>query len=333
MQEIIKNIYSLSSSLGFVDFGIASANELVTEIEHYNNSMKNGYFADMNYLSKNLEKRFNPKLLFEGAKSILVFLAPYGDGNNSNICKDTPLINVASYAWGEDYHLVIKNKLQIILNRIITLAKNYKEENDSTPDTTTGRVFTDSAPILERAWAVKAGLGFIGKNNFLISRKVGIRTLIGVIIVNIELPQSIKTDDKNYCGNCTKCLDACPTGALCAPYNLDARKCISYNTIENKQLSQILELQNENKKSLNFNGWYFGCDVCMNACPWNRKNITGWPELLTNKQLLSTATNEWWKNLSGEEFKTIFASSPFMRTGLKNIQASHILNTRQNINE
>lgn len=308
MQEVIKNISDLSFNLGFVDFGIAKAGELTHEMEHYNHALNEGYFADMSYLSKNLEKRFNPELLVEGAKSILVFLAPYGDNIQlpDNSVDKLPK-GIASYSLGEDYHTVIKNKLYLILAEIKRLTNK------------SGRVFTDSAPILERAWAVKAGLGFIGKNNLLISRKTGIKTIIGIIITEIELPPTGNKDKKRYCGSCTRCLDACPTGALCAPYTLDARKCISYNTIENSQLANMIA---DNLPLPNLNGQYFGCDACMDACPWNRKNLPGWPEFLTRRNLLAETTPQWWEKLSGEEFKKLFATSPLLRTGLKNIKAA-----------
>ena len=150
--------------------------------------------------------------------------------------------------------------------------------------TISGRVFVDTAPVLERAWAVEAGLGFIGKNNFFISREHGIRNFIGIIISNftilpeehsLTLHQELEeVPKKKYCGNCTKCLEACPTGALCAPYTLDARKCISYLTIENKEASMPLNLEMAQYRD----GWIFGCDACMNACPWNSRNKEGWPE-------------------------------------------------------
>lgn len=314
MQEIIKQISDLSSNLGFADFGIAKAGELTYETEHYYYALHEGYFADMSYLSRNIEKRFNPQLLVEGARSVLVFLAPYGDAlplpDNS---AGQPPKGIAQYSLGEDYHTVIKNKLHLILTRIQELTN------------TSGRVFTDSAPILERAWAVKAGLGFIGKNNFLISRKAGIRTIIGIIITETELPATENQNQKNYCGTCSRCLDACPSGALCAPYKLDARKCISYHTIENRRLTDMIA----NHLPLpNFNGQYFGCDACMNACPWNRKNLSGWPEFLTRQELLAEATPQWWEKLSAEEFKKLFATSPLLRAGLENIRAASRLATQ-----
>ena len=291
------NIYTavkaLSNELGFVATGYAPVTSLKGETARYVHAMQCGHFAELGYLKRNIEKRENPALLVEGAKSVLVFLAPYGNHNNSEHIpisfnnsipnRETPYSHiepkeykVAQYALGEDYHTVIKNKLGKIFQYI-------KECNPMI----TGRIFVDTAPVLERAWAVRAGLGFIGKNNFLISRENGIRNFIGIIVSNFEIPQERydecgivppeKWDElcnKRYCGSCTKCIDACPTGALCAPYSLDANKCISYLTIESKEASPISNMEQAEKRG----GWIFGCDACMNACPWNSRNKPGWSE-------------------------------------------------------
>ncbi len=293
--NIITLIDSLSKEHGFVDWGYTHVEHLQCQEATYMHSMHQDYFAQMEYLKRNLDKRFNPQLLVEGAKTIIMFLAPYG-------C--TAKKGVASYALGDDYHMVIKDKLKKIFN---TLIETTNEIDKSQP--ITGRFFTDSAPILERAWAVKSGLGFIGKNGLLISKKVGIRTLIGSIICNIELPKQSVEDQKNHCGNCTKCLDACPTGALCKPYILDSRKCISYNTIEAKYPD----------KFLNYNKWYYGCDECINACPWNSKNRKGWEQFEVNREIIENANPEWWRTLTKEEFNKLFKSSPLKRGGLNNI--------------
>ena len=297
LNNIVSFINELSIKEGFADWSYTEVSQLLDEQEDYMSALEKGYFADMSYLCRNIDKRFNPSLLVEGAKVIILFLAPYNSTNSKG---------VASYAWGKDYHLVIKEKLFRIFNEL----NNYHNSIEG-EESFSGRVFTDSAPVLERAWAAKAGLGFIGKNGLLISRKAGIKTLIGSIICNLTLPHKLSGTNrsKSYCGNCTKCLDACPTGALCAPYTLDARKCISYNSIESKMPN--LEL--------NYNGWYFGCDECVNACPWNRKNLTGWEEFSCNSELLDGATSRWWSELTKGEFKRLFKDSPLFRGGLRNI--------------
>ena len=267
MPILFEHIETFAKELGFAAAGYAHAGELENEPERYMESMEKGYFANLGYLERNLEKRFNPQLLVEGAKSVMVFLAPYGslqNGNEGYVETTLPgKYKVAQYALGEDYHTVIKSKLNEILTRM-----------QQTDPAISGRVFTDTAPVLERAWAVRAGLGFIGKNNFLISRECGIRNFIGIIISN-WIPENTPTDiSKKYCGSCTKCLEACPTGALCAPYTIDARKCISHLTIEEKGASMPRNIEMAGERG----EWIFGCDACMNACPWNSRNKEGWPE-------------------------------------------------------
>ncbi len=307
---IFDKVKELALELGFSDAGYAAIAPLHNTREHFERSMEAGYFAELGYLKRNIEKREDPRLLVDGARSVLVFLAPYGKsitreqdeyinicatGNNIQICtaemSDTPNNNtkvdnnhwqykVAQYALGEDYHTVIRGKLNTILEQM-------KSMNPSI----SGRVFTDTAPVLERAWAVQAGLGFIGKNNFFISREHGIRNFIGVIISSFEIDgkdcatnsigKGINCDgneitEKKYCGNCTRCIDACPTGALSAPYTLDARKCTSYLTIESREATPERNIEMASQRG----GWIFGCDACMNACPWNSRNKPGWQEFV-----------------------------------------------------
>lgn len=279
MKITFEQIEQYAKDLGFVAAGYAPASELTDEQPRYITALERGHFANLDYLKRNLEKRFNPQLLVDGAKSVLVFLAPYGRERETeymdislpenSLQSNTPAgaqhYKVAQYALGEDYHTVIKGKLNTLLQRM-------KEEDPGI----SGRVFTDTAPVLERAWAVRAGLGFIGKNNFFISREHGIRNFIGVIISNYEIDglSAAPAVGKKYCGNCTKCIDSCPTGALCAPYSLNASRCISYLTIEDKGSSLASNIENAQSR----NGWIFGCDACMNACPWNSRNSKGWEE-------------------------------------------------------
>lgn len=267
--HIYQNITRLAESLGFAACGVAAACRLEEESEHYLSAMKEGCFAEMEYLKRNCEKREDPRLLFEGAKSILAFLAPYGD-ESATPEKEVIFGNgtcgrykIAQYALGEDYHRIIKEKLSAILNYIKSRIPEAR-----------GRVYTDTAPIMERAWGVRAGLGFIGKNNFLISRSAGIRNFIGIIITDVEFePVFDMSQYKNHCGECRRCIESCPTGAL-SPYRLDAAKCISYLTIEKKGSDIGLNKSMAGKRE----GWIFGCDACMNACPWNSRNRNGWNE-------------------------------------------------------
>ena len=388
---LFEKIKALSSELGFVACGCAKSEELVDEELFYATSKSAGFFAGMEYLSRNIEKRFNPGLLVPGAKSVLVFLAPFGRAAEENLAGPTaaqhnvPL--VSEFARGLDYHVVIKNKLYKILQLIAQETSGVSNEfntkatsrvsnelnseasshvsnavaiakNRSTSEMKNiGRAFTDSAPVMERAWAVKAGLGFIGKNNFLISPEHGIKNFIGIIITTVELPYfsqaqtadtgpyadaefsagtklptDINSSRANKCGTCSKCIDACKNGALSYDgYAFDARRCTSYATIEATEDAE--EINNNSEKARADEGlanaresgifnskWIFGCDECMNACPWNRKNKEGWPEFRTNEKLLSRATAEWWQNLDEQEFKRLFGDTPLMRAGLKKIQ-------------
>jgi epoxyqueuosine reductase len=376
---LFEKIKALSLELGFVACGCAKSEELVDEEPFYATSKSAGFFAGMGYLSRNIEKRFNPGLLVPGAKSVLVFLAPFGRASEENLMDsmaaqhNVPL--VSEFARGLDYHIVIKNKLHKILQLIAQETSGVPSElnleatshvsnavaiskNRSTSEMKNiGRAFTDSAPVMERAWAVKAGLGFIGKNNFLISPEHGIKNFIGIIITTVELPyfSQAQTADKELyadaeisadiklptdinssraskCGTCSKCIDACKNGALRNNgYAFDARRCTSYATIEATEDAE--EIKNNSEKARADEGlantgesgifnskWIFGCDECMNACPWNRKNKEGWPEFRTNEKLLSRATAEWWQNLDEQEFKRLFGDTPLMRAGLKKIQ-------------
>jgi len=307
--DIYWKIKSLSLELGFADFGCAKASEVSDCIQnHYISAMGKGYFASMQYLHNNIEKRFNPCKLVDGASSVLVFLAPY------SLPEDiTPPNGISQFALGEDYHKVIKGKLYTIMEMLSKTFSNFQ-----------GRAFTDSAPVLEREWGVRAGLGFVGKNNFLISKSCGIKNFIATIICNSEIPitDDIEPEKKieTYasCGECHKCLDSCPTGALMGEYCMNAKKCISYHTIENRNLKEDIQ----NSIVPHFNNSFFGCDRCLDACPWNSKNKTGWSEFHTNLKILGSKGEEWWLGLSNNEFKQIFKDSSLLRGGLENIQTS-----------
>ncbi|MBO4692289.1 MAG: tRNA epoxyqueuosine(34) reductase QueG [Bacteroidales bacterium] len=309
-EELKERIRLLALELGFADVGFAKVHSLTDSVEEsrFLEAERLGHFGRMEYLSRNFDKRMDPSLLVEGAKSVIVFLAPFSspmDSVNTNPCGHTRL-KVSQYAYGTDYHTVIKNKLYVI-------AQLLKNEVGAT-----SRVFTDSAPVMERAWGVRAGVGFIGKNNFLISPKVGIKNFIGIIITTAELPQSEILSPSVGCGSCTRCLDACSQKALYAPNKIDASKCLSYKTIE-----EPLPAEPDSNSMAKMSGcekWIFGCDDCMNACPWNRFNRPGWEEFQVNRKLLENSTEEFWNNMGEEEFNTLFKDSPLKRAGLKKIK-------------
>lgn len=248
----------------------------------------------MGYLARNLEKRFDPALLVPGAESVLCFLAPYGQAAGG----------VAGFAQGVDYHRIVKDRLFAVIRDLKAQFSAFE-----------GRPFVDSAPVLERFWAVEAGLGFIGQNNFFISPEYGLRTIIGVIVCNIPADRfpphaPLATTE---CGACGACLRACPSGALRAPFDLDARRCISYLTIESHD-----PLPDDLTTPVSRRGWRFGCEECMRACPWD-KPLTPLPEFEVHRAELAAMSEADWAALSEEEFEQRFADSGLRRAGLQHL--------------
>ena len=304
IEELHSKIESLTGELGFLEYGAAPYRKMLPETDRLRLSLSKSYNAGMDYMARNIELRADPELLLKGTKSVMCFLASY----KPEFEQKEGVPKIAAYAYGEDYHKVIKDKLYIIIERMRPLLPKMK-----------ARVFVDSAPVLEREWAKEAGLGFIGKNNFLISKKFGIHTFIGTILIDKELKYSNATI-KNGCGNCNSCIEACPTGALAGPFCLDARKCISYQTIESKEFHNSEEFQ------INLNNSIFGCDICMKACPWSNKGeSTKWDQFkpifskLHNKSIIDFEREDW-KTLGGEDFLQIFNNSPLKRAGISKIQ-------------
>lgn len=284
--------------LGFSACGITKAQKLETEELRLKDYLENNYHGEMSYMANHFEKRLDPTLLVEGAKSIIVVLLNYFPAEIQND-KLAPVIS--KYAYGTDYHVVIKEKLNQLFSFI---------NNELAP--TNGRVFTDSAPILERAWGVKAGLGWIGKNGLLLNKELGSFFFIGELIIDLPLIYD-NPYTKEHCGTCNRCLSACPTNALIKPYTLDARKCISYLTIELKDEipekfhSQIMQR-------------VFGCDICQDVCPWNQKIKPHSTEAFSpNKQLL-TMSASYWQNLSEKQFDALFSNSAVKRSGFKKLK-------------
>lgn len=298
--ELIK---SISSKLGFDACGIAQVKELSKSSSYLKDWLDNGYQADMKWMENNFEKRIDPSKLVENSKSVIVLLKNYYP---EEYPFENRKLKIARYAFGEDYHNVLKKKLKVFLNHINSEIGPAK-----------GRYFVDSAPVLERAWAKEAGLGWIGKNSMLINKKIGSFCFIAEIITDIELVYDSPIN--NYCGTCTKCIEACPTGAIVKPYIVDSNKCISYHTIENK--CEIPE-----NISINLNGHIFGCDICQEVCPWNNKARPS-DELSFNipGELRSIKDNDW-LTITEEKFNKIFTKSAVKRTGYdglkRNIKAA-----------
>ena len=248
-------------------------------------------------MERNFDKRLDPRLLVPDSKSVISLLFNYYTNKKQ---EDNQSPKISTYAFGEDYHFVIKRKLKELMNYIKSKIGDVG-----------GRVFVDSAPIMEKAWASKSGLGWIGKNTNLISKKTGSFFFIAEVIVDLELEYDSPTTD--HCGSCTKCIDACPTEALIAPYQIDGSKCISYLTIELKD-----QIPNEFKDKMD--NWAFGCDVCQTVCPWNRFANEHEEESFTPKEeLLKIKKNEL-NEITEEVFDKVFKNSAIKRTkfdGLK----------------
>jgi len=248
----------------------------------------------MGYMENHFEKRVDPVKLVPGAKTVVSVLLNYYPAKTQTD-PDAPV--VSKYAYGRDYHFTIKKKLKQLFDFI---KENIYPELE-------GRWFTDSAPVLDRAWAVRAGLGWIGKNGNLISKKYGSFVFIGELILNLELEEEVK-EVKNACGTCTRCIDACPTGAITGPYNVDANRCISYLTIEHKG-----DIPNEFKGK--FENRVFGCDICQDVCPWNHRLIpTDEPDFQPLQRLLDMKSEDW-LDMQKDEFDILFKASPVKRTG------------------
>jgi epoxyqueuosine reductase len=302
MNSLVK---TWAEELGFVACGFVRARKMTETLTPLKEYIARGYNAEMGYLERNIEARIDPSLLLPGVKTLMVFLAPYRQRES----QPEGLPKIATYAWGLDYHIVIKNKLYEIVRRIRNIVPELK-----------ARVFTDSAPILERLWAKEAGLGFIGKNGFLISREHGLHNLIGIILVDIEMDYSLSLNIKGGCGTCRRCLDACPSGAIVEPFVVDSRKCISYQTIESKKKFCDEEYRIDRK------GYIFGCDICMDVCPWvNRAKYSEWGEFAplfsekTGKKIVEFSKEEWLA-LSEEYFAELFKNSPLKRVSLSKIK-------------
>ncbi len=287
--EIIK---SFALELGFAACGISKVRFLEEDSKKLRDWLGKDMNGEMSYMANYLDKRTNPEELVPGAKSVISVLLNYFPGEEQKN-KDAPV--VSKYAYGEDYHFVVKRKLKMLLEFI-------QEEIDEVK----GRAFVDSAPILDRAWARNAGLGWVGKNSMLISKDYGSFVFIGELIIDLELQADLPV--KDYCGNCTICIDACPTGAIIQPYVVDGSKCISYFTIEKKG-----GIPDQFKGK--FMNRVFGCDICQDICPWNSKvQPHKTEEFYPESRFLEMGSKDW-NNLSREEFQKMFKDSALKRTG------------------
>lgn len=291
-----------AAELGFFHCGFSKAEFLEEEAPRLETWLKQNFHGKMSYMENHFDKRLDPRLLVEGANTVISLLLNYFPTETQ---RDEEAPKISKYAYGEDYHFVIKDKLKELIE---FLHDEIGEVN--------GRAFVDSAPVMDKVWAKKSGLGWIGKNTNLINTKEGSFFFIAELITDLQIEPDGPI--KDYCGTCTRCIDACPTEAIVKPYVVDGSKCISYLTIELKD--EILPKEFAGK----MDNWMFGCDVCQDVCPWNRfSKVTNEQRFKPEFSLLDLTKSEW-ENLEEETFQKLFKNSAVKRTkfsGLKrNIQ-------------
>ena len=297
-EELTRKIKEYTIQLGFDHCGIAKAQYLNEDARRLETWLKQGMHGGMQYMEKNFDLRVDPCKLVPGAKSVITLLLNYFPKQQQNT--DAP--KVSKYAYGKDYHEVIREKLHKCLAFIKTEAGEIN-----------GRGFVDSAPVLERTWAQRSGLGWVGKNGNLINKQQGSFFFIATLITDLEL----QYDDpfaKDYCGTCTRCIDACPTDAILPDKVVDGSKCISYFTIELKEM--VIPEKMKGK----FENWMFGCDICQDICPWNRfASPNKETEFIPVSEILNFNIKDW-EELTEESFKKIFAHSPLSRSKFSGIK-------------
>jgi epoxyqueuosine reductase len=284
--------------LGFAACGIAPSEKLDADTRRLKDWLQNGFHAGMDYMQNHAELRANPELLVENAKSVIVFLYNYYPSKMMD--ENSPYL-LSAYAYGQDYHEVIRAKLNILVAKL----------KERIPEISI-RGFVDSAPVLERAWATRAGLGWIGKNSMLISRRNGSYFFISELITDLELVYDHPMGG-NYCGDCSRCLDACPTSAITDLKTVDANKCISYLTIENKG-----EIPEAFKGK--YDKWIFGCDICQQVCPWNKYSTPHMEPAFEPPPALMEMRKVDWDQIDNDQYKILFKKSAVKRAkfaGLK----------------
>lgn len=287
-QEHAAFIKGVAKSMGFMGCGISKAGFLDEEAPRLEQWLREGRHGAMGYMENHFDMRLDPRVLVPGAQSVISLLYNYFPEETQR--EDT--YQIAKYAYGQDYHQVIKKKLRA-----------FQEAISARLGPIEGRAFVDSAPVLEKAWAAKSGLGWVGKNTNLIRQKAGSFFFIAELIIELELPQDPVATD--HCGSCTACIDACPTQAL-SPYEIDGSKCISYFTIELKDAIP-------NSVAGQFEDWAFGCDICQDVCPWNRFSTPHKEPLFNPHPSLLSHDKKQWEELTADVFGEIFRKSAVKR--------------------
>jgi len=286
-----------AKELGFSYCGISKAEFLEDEAPRLEDWLKRGFNGRMGYMENHFDKRLDPTLLVPGAKSVISLIVNYFPAKEIS---QPGSFKIAKYAYGEDYHFVVRDKLKALLESIRTEVGEVG-----------GRAFVDSAPVMERAWAQKSGLGWIGKNSLLLNREAGSFFFLAELILDLELEYDHAVQD--HCGTCTACMDACPTDAITESHVVDGSKCISYFTIELKD-----ELPEEAKGK--FGDWIFGCDVCQDVCPWNSFSKPHREERFEPSSSLSRMTRKDWMEITEEIFESAFKDSALKRTKFSGIK-------------
>ena len=289
-------IKSEAQRLGFLSCGISKAGFLEQEAPRLENWLQNQRNGQMAYMENHFDKRLDPTLLVDGAKSVISLLLNYYPSE----FQQSDSYKISKYAFGQDYHFVIKDKLNALLSEMQSFIGEIS-----------GRAFVDSAPVLDKAWAAKSGLGWIGKNSNLITKQVGSFYFIAELIIDLELDYDTATTD--HCGNCTACIDACPTNAIVAPYVVDGSKCISYFTIELKD-----NLPEDLKGK--FDDWVFGCDVCQDVCPWNKFSKAHSEPLFNPNPTLLAMSKKDFEEITDTTFKMVFKNSAVKRTKFEGLK-------------
>ncbi len=301
MTPVKKNtvlVKQIADELGFEFCGIAQATFLEDDARRLESWLTKGFHGSMGYMENHFDLRVDPSKLVPGAKSVITLLMNYFPEKKQ--LPDRP--QIAKYAYGEDYHDVIRNKLRIFLQQL-------REQTGEIQ----GRGFVDSAPVLERSWAQRSGLGWIGKNGNLINRKSGSFYFIATLITDLPL-EADEPLAKDFCGSCNRCVEACPTGAILPGKVVDGSKCISYFTIELKDALIPGEMKGQ------FDNWMFGCDTCQDVCPWNRfSRVTKEAAFTPLPRLLDLSTQEW-EAMTEEQFRSWFKNSPLARAKYKGVQ-------------
>lgn len=296
MATLTDRIRNKAIEIGFAKIGIVRANPLVQEGIYLGQWLTSGFHGEMAWMAREPEKRADPRLIFPDARSMIVVAMNYFTPHEHD--DDPAKGKISRYAWGDDYHDVLKEKLRSLLDWI-KLGQPHAE----------GKICVDTAPVMDKAWAVRAGLGWIGKHSNVITKELGSWVFLGEILLNLELVYDTEVVE-DHCGTCTACLEACPTDAIVEPYVVDSRKCISYATIELRDES----LPNTIAEGLN--GWFYGCDICQDVCPWNRFEKPTEEERFEPRNAETSIDLEEVITLSPEEYAQRFRKSAIKRAKL-----------------